>query len=66
MKKMENMGGFFVAAITPFDNEGKFNPTMLHKLMDRTIEQGAAGFVIGGSSAAFGLDTEIASPALFS
>jgi len=51
MKKMENMGGFFVAAITPFDAEGKFNPGMLHKLMDRTIDQGAAGFLIGGSSA---------------
>ena len=51
MKKMENMGGFFVAAITPFDGEGRFNPAALHKLMDRTIEQGAAGFLIGGSSA---------------
>jgi N-acetylneuraminate lyase len=48
---MENMGGFFVAAITPFDSEGKFNPDALHKLMDRTIDQGAAGFLIGGSSA---------------
>ena len=51
MKKMENMGGFFVAAITPFDSEGNFNPAALHKLMDRTIGQGAAGFLIGGSSA---------------
>ena len=51
MKKMENMSGFFVAAITPFDSEGKFNPAMLHKLMDRTIDQGAIGFLVGGSSA---------------
>ena len=51
MKKMENMSGFFVAAITPFDGEGKFNPAMLHKLMDRTIDQGAIGFLVGGSSA---------------
>ena len=51
MKKMENMGGFFVAAITPFDAAGKFNPDALHKLMARTMDQGAAGFVIGGSSA---------------
>ena len=51
MKKMENMGGFFVAAITPFDGEGKFNAAALHKLMDKTIDQGAAGFLIGGSSA---------------
>ena len=51
MKKMENMGGFFVAAITPFDAQGKFSETALHALMDRTIEQGAAGFLVGGSSA---------------
>lgn len=51
MKKMENMGGFFVAAITPFDDEGKFNPDALHRLMDKTISEGAAGFLIGGSSA---------------
>ena len=51
MKKMENMGGFFVAAVTPFDAQGQFNPAALHKLMDRTIDQGAAGFLIGGSSA---------------
>ena len=51
MKKMENMGGFFVAAITPFDENGKFNPDALHALMARTIDQGAAGFLVGGSSA---------------
>lgn len=51
MQKMQNMGGFFVAAITPFDAEGRFNPKALHALMDRTIAQGAAGFLIGGSSA---------------
>ncbi len=51
MKKMENMNGFLVAAITPFDAEGKFNERALHALMDRTIDQGAAGFLIGGSSA---------------
>ena len=52
MTKMENMGGFFVAAITPFDENGQFNAKALHALMDRTIAQGAAGFLIGGSSAA--------------
>ena len=51
MKKMENMGGFFVAAITPFDAQGNFSEKTLHTLMDRTIDQGAAGFLIGGSSA---------------
>ncbi len=51
MKKMENMGGFFVAAITPFDAAGKFSAPTLHKLMDKTIAEGAAGFLVGGSSA---------------
>lgn len=51
MQKMENMGGFFVAAITPFDGQGRFSAKALHALMDRTIDQGAAGFLIGGSSA---------------
>ena len=51
MKKMENMSGFLVAAITPFDENGQFSAKALHALMDRTIAQGAAGFLIGGSSA---------------
>ena len=51
MKKMEGMSGFFVAAITPFDEAGKLNVPVLYQLMDKTIDQGAAGFLIGGSSA---------------
>lgn len=51
MKKMENMGGFFVAAVTPFDAQDRFDASALHKLMDKTIAEGAAGFLIGGSSA---------------
>lgn len=51
MKKMENMGGFFVAAITPFDAQGRFSRQALHALMDKTIAEGASGFLIGGSSA---------------
>lgn len=51
MKKMQDMGGFFVAAVTPFDENGKFNGPALHKLMDKTIAEGANGFLIGGSSA---------------
>lgn len=51
MKKMENMGGFFVAAVTPYDEAGRFSAAALHKLMDKTIAEGAAGFLIGGSSA---------------
>ena len=51
MEKMQGMNGFLVAAITPFDEEGKLNVPVLYQLMDRTIEQGAIGFLIGGSSA---------------
>ena len=41
MKKMQNMGGFFVAAVTPFDEQGKFSAPALHKLMDKTNRRGA-------------------------
>lgn len=51
MKKMQDMGGFFVAALTPYDGQGRFNAAALHAIMDKTIAQGASGFLIGGSSA---------------
>lgn len=51
MEKMCGMSGFFVAAVTPYDTLGRVHPTALHKLMDRTVAQGATGFLIGGSSA---------------
>lgn len=41
---------FFVASVTPFDQEGKFNPTSMEKLMERHIKEGADGFFIGGST----------------
>ena len=53
MKKMQNMSGFFVAAVTPFDEAGKFSASALHKLMDKTIAEGAKGFLIGGSFLGF-------------
>lgn len=51
MDKMQGMGGFFVAAVTPFDAQGNFSADALHAIMERTISQGARGFLIGGSSA---------------
>lgn len=51
MKKMQGMSGFLVAAITPFDEHGGLNVPALYKLMDKTIAEGAIGFLIGGSSA---------------
>lgn len=51
MKTMQDMSGFFVAAITPLDEMGRLNEDALYKLMDKTIAEGATGFLIGGSSA---------------
>lgn len=51
MEKLRDMGGFFVAAVTPYDAAGRFSAERLHALMARTAAQGAAGFLIGGSSA---------------
>ena len=51
MEKMKGMGGFFTAALTPMDAEGRVSPETLLRLMDRNLDEGAAGFLIGGSSA---------------
>lgn len=50
MEKMKDMSGFFVAAITPL-RDNRLNKDALYAIMDKTISQGAAGFLIGGSSA---------------
>ena len=47
----KNMKGIYVASLTPFDSNGKYNPTALEKLMQRNLEEGASGFFMGGSSA---------------
>lgn len=46
-----NMKGVYVASLTPFDKEGRFNAKALEKLMERNLKEGAAGFFMGGSSA---------------
>ena len=51
MKKLEGMAGILPASVTPFDAEGNLNPGALTKLMDRNLNEGAVGFLIGGSSA---------------
>ncbi len=48
---MNKLNGFWVAAVTPFDADNRFNPAVLHRLMDKTLAEGASGFLIGGSSA---------------
>ena len=51
MSKLQGMGGFLVASVTPYDQAGKVNPQALVELMTRNLEEGATGFLIGGSSA---------------
>ena len=46
-----NMKGVYVASLTPFDKEGRFNAKALEELMERNLKEGAAGFFMGGSSA---------------
>lgn len=59
------MNGIFVASATPFDNEDKFHPQTLLRLMERNLAEGAAGFFIGGSSAECFLLTESERVAVF-
>ena len=51
MKKLTGMAGFWPASVTPYDAAGKVAPDTLIRLMDRNLDEGAAGFLIGGSSA---------------
>lgn len=47
----KNMKGIWCASLTPFDKNDKFNPKALEELMNRNLNEGAAGFFLGGSSA---------------
>ena len=51
MEKLKGMSGFFAASVTPYDQEGNVNPETLVRLMSRNLDEGASGFLIGGSSA---------------
>ena len=44
------MKGIYVASITPFDSQNRFNEQALHALMERNLAQGTDGFFVGGSS----------------
>ncbi len=50
MEKMQGMGGFFVALVTPFDRENRLNEDALCAIIERTLSQGASGMLLGGSS----------------
>jgi len=55
MGKLPGMSGFFVATISPFTKDNQFNPDALSVVMERTITQGATGFLVAGSSGEFPL-----------
>ena len=50
MKTKQELAGIYVASITAYDQAGKIDAAALQKLMQRNVEEGAAGFFVGGSS----------------
>lgn len=51
MKHSGGMRGLFVAAVTPYTADNRMNLDAFDALIDRTLGQGAAGYLIAGSSA---------------
>lgn len=58
MKTKEQLGGIYSASITAFDAKGQVDNAALQAVMQRNLNEGAAGFFIGGSSAECFLLTE--------
>ena len=50
MKTKQELAGIYVASITAYDQAGNVDVAALQKLMQRNINEGAAGFFVGGSS----------------
>ena len=50
MKTKQELAGIYVASITAYDQAGNVDAAALQKLMQRNINEGAAGFFVGGSS----------------
>lgn len=58
MKSKENLGGIYSACITAYDAQGRVDGEALHRVMERNLQEGAAGFFVGGSSGECFLLTE--------
>lgn len=58
MKTKEQLGGIYSASITAYDASGRVDGAALQRVMTRNLEEGAAGFFIGGSSGECFLLTE--------
>lgn len=50
MKTKEQLGGIYAASITAYDADNHIDAAALQKVMQRNLDEGAAGFFIGGSS----------------
>src|SRR5699024_10408599 len=49
----ESLGGVLTALTTPFDSEENIDRTLLGQVVDRSIDGGVDGLVVGGSTAEF-------------
>ncbi len=58
MKTKEQLGGIYSASITAYNDRGEIDGEALQKVMRRNLEEGAAGFFVGGSSGECFLLTE--------
>lgn len=58
MKTKEQLGGIYSASITAYDASGQVDGAALQRVMTRNLEEGAAGFFVGGSSGECFLLTE--------
>lgn len=58
MKTKEQLGGIYSASITAYDPSGRVDGAALQRVMTRNLEEGAAGFFVGGSSGECFLLTE--------
>lgn len=58
MKSRDQLGGIYSASITAYDARGQVDGGALQRVMRRNLDEGAAGFFIGGSSGECFLLTE--------
>ena len=58
MKTREELGGLYTASVTAYDAAGHVDAAALQRVMRRNLDEGAAGFFVGGSSGECFLLTE--------
>ncbi|MDD4849836.1 MAG: dihydrodipicolinate synthase family protein [Gemmiger sp.] len=50
MKTKQELSGIYAASITAYDAQGQVSAPLLQRVMQRNLDEGAAGFFVGGSS----------------